>query len=251
MPFVYDQTQVAWPDDDTEPPPPRVDQFVYIAAADFGGGRPPVRFDVPPLRGAADSTPEQPAPPPPAPPQERGGVRKFLQGLLAQRPSTPTPAQPRVHQARREWEQRWERIRSIMIPALQQIGGRRICCRYDGGNDEGFAWFESLELDDGQRLDRDATAQRLHAIQVYAALRAAGAEPQGGFPPRADELAERWALQDSIGLLCDDWATLLLGRAFGTGEYSMFGAFTVDLETRTITDDPHADPVVENIRIDQ
>jgi hypothetical protein len=31
----------------------------------------------------------------------------------------------------------------------------------------------------------------------------------------------------------------------------MFGAFTVDLEARTITDDPRADPVVQNISIGQ
>src|SRR5262249_13971360 len=50
MPFVYDETQVEWPDDDPEPPPPRADQFVYIAPSEFGGGRAPVRFDVPPVQ---------------------------------------------------------------------------------------------------------------------------------------------------------------------------------------------------------
>jgi hypothetical protein len=49
--------------------------------------------------------------------------------------------------------------------------------------------------------------------------------------------------------LCNEWAAMLLGDSYGTGEYSMYGAFTVDLEACTIADDPHADPIVENISI--
>lgn len=48
MPFVYDETEIEWPedDDDFEPPPPRADQFVYIPPPDFGGASAPVRFSV-------------------------------------------------------------------------------------------------------------------------------------------------------------------------------------------------------------
>jgi hypothetical protein len=31
MPFVFDNTQIVWPEDDSDPPPPRADEFVYIA----------------------------------------------------------------------------------------------------------------------------------------------------------------------------------------------------------------------------
>jgi len=230
MPFVYDETQVEWPDEDTEPPRPRADQFVYIAPSEFGGGRAPVRFDVPPLQSP----------------------------LQASAPELPSQSRPQGwnaedrERAKREWEQRWERIRSIVIPALQQIGGRRIYCRYDGGNDEGFAWFDSLELQDGQRIDLDAAAQRLHDAQIHTRLRSVGVELQDPFSPRAGgSLLERGALKYFVEMLCHDWATVLLGRSFGTGEYSMYGAFTVDLETRTITDDQGADAVVQNISIDQ
>jgi len=224
MPFVYDETQVEWPDEDTEPPRPRADQFVYIAPSEFGGGRAPVRFDVPPLQSP----------------------------LQASAPELPSQSRPQGwnaedrERAKREWEQRWERIRSIVIPALQQIGGRRIYCRYDGGNDEGFAWFDSLELQDGRRIDPDAVAQRLHEAKVDARLLAAGVEPTSS---RSSDNPVAQALKEFVELLCEDWATLLLGRGFGTGEYSMFGAFTVDLATRTITDDPGAEAVVQNIRI--
>jgi len=212
MPFVYDLTQEEWTDDEAEPPPPRVDQFVYIAASDFGGGRAPVRFDVP----------------------------------------TEGPHEQNREHAKPEWEQCWERTRSIVIPALQQIGGRRIYCRYDGGNDEGFAWFDSLALQDGQRIDLDAVAQRLHDAQVHAVLRSARVELKDPFSRTASgSLLERGALKYFVEMLCDDWATTLLGRSFGTGEFWMFGAFTVDLATCTVTDDPRADPVVQNIIIDR
>ncbi|MDU1690566.1 MAG: hypothetical protein E6848_13260, partial [Bradyrhizobium sp.] len=49
--------------------------------------------------------------------------------------------------------------------------------------------------------------------------------------------------------LVEEWAMLLLGRGFGTGEYCMYGAFWVDLEACTIIDDGNADPVVKNITI--
>ena len=52
-----------------------------------------------------------------------------------------------------------------------------------------------------------------------------------------------------MGSLSNEWASLLLGESYGTGEYSMYGAFVVDLDKCTITDDPNADPVVQNIDI--
>jgi len=262
MPFVHDQTQDEWLDDETEPPPPRVDQFVYIAASEFGGGRAPVRFDVPPfqppVQAAAAEQPSQPQPVATAErrPESNGGVWQSLRRLLGgpRSAAAPSPAQA-SHQAngeraRREWAQRWERIRAIVIPALQQIGGRRIYCRYDGGNDEGFAWFDSLELQDGRRIDLGALTERLHDAGVHAILRSAGVELKDPFSRSAvgDEL-ERGALKDFVDMVCHDFATMLLGQSFGTGEFSMFGAFTVDLEARIISDDPRADPVVQNISI--
>ena len=44
-----------------------------------------------------------------------------------------------------------------MVPALKEIGVRRIYCRYDGGNDEGISpRLESMEMRDGTRVDGDA-----------------------------------------------------------------------------------------------
>ena len=35
-------------------------------------------------------------------------------------------------------------------------------------------------------------------------------------------------------------ATVLLGKGFGTGEYELYGAFTANLETGELVDDPTA-----------
>ena len=42
---------------------------------------------------------------------------------------------------------------------------------------------------------------------------------------------------------------MLMADCYGTGEYSMYGAFTADLEACTIVDDRNADPIGQNIRI--
>jgi hypothetical protein len=62
-------------------------------------------------------------------------------------------------------------------------------------------------------------------------------------------LPDRQKLDHILQDLCNEWASMLLGDSYGTGEYSMYGAFAVDLEACTITDDRAADPIVENIQI--
>jgi hypothetical protein len=140
-----------------------------------------------------------------------------------------------------------------MIPALREIGAQRIYCRYDGGHNEGWAWFDGLQLRDDARIDLDGVAQRLHETHVHTKLREAGFKLHDHYSFRTGgQPSDRGALKSVVNdWLCHDWASMLLGEGFGTGEYSMYGAFKVDLETCTITDDPDADPVVENIKIAQ
>jgi hypothetical protein len=44
--------------------------------------------------------------------------------------------------------------------ALKASGVAKVYCRYDGGNDEGFAWVDHAELGSGERLDTAALAKR-------------------------------------------------------------------------------------------
>jgi hypothetical protein len=235
MPFVYDQTHIELPEYD-DPPPPRADQFVYLPAPEFGGVREPVLFSVPPL-----GSPIEPRPPAmhtsPASvgPQRRSILDRLLRRLLPSGTSRPSRATIEEHKQRsRQWhEQRTQQFLAVMIPALRDMGVRRVYCRYDGGNDEGFSWLDSFEMRSGERIDTDTLVKRL-PDQLRHALHSAGLTDSPG---------------EALGLLCSEWAALLLGASFGTGEYSMYGAFTVDLEACAIADDPNARPVVENITL--
>jgi len=220
MPFVYTETEIENSDVDDDPPPPRADQFVYIKAVKFGGAREPVRFPDP-SRDTAPTDAES---------------RGFFAGLFGQR-------RPLSENERRMLLLA-DRLTAIMVSALREIGGRRVYCRYDGGNDEGFAWLDSVETGDGERIGADVIVQRLWDIQVKDKLYAADLMRTDGHMSDRDQLYEiiRYGL-------ATDWATMLLGRGYGTGEFWMYGALTVDLAACTITDDPHADAVVENIVI--
>jgi hypothetical protein len=126
--------------------------------------------------------------------------------------------------------------------ALIASGIAKVYCRYDGGHDEGFAWVAHAELATGERLDTWALATKLIANGVPVRKRW---PYQRDWP---DELLVQELLDYPLAV---NWAAALLGgHGFGTGEYSMYGAFVADLVAGTITDDPMAGPVVRNIEID-
>ncbi len=118
---------------------------------------------------------------------------------------------------------------------LTELGAVKAYIRFDGGNDEGFGWFDSCLFADGSSRDADRIAEGLKpggAIEELAAIY-----------PGAVSVDLRETLDD----LASDWAARLLGEGFGTGEYVMYGAAWVDLQTGLIEDDPDPAPVVQNI----
>ena len=126
--------------------------------------------------------------------------------------------------------------------ALMASGIAKVYCRYDGGHDEGFAWVAYAELATGERLDTLALATKLIANGVPVRKR---------WPYQRD-WSDELLIQELLDYpLAVNWAAALLGgHGFGTGEYSMYGAFVADLAAGTITDDAMASPVVRNIKID-
>jgi len=80
---------------------------------------------------------------------------------------------------------------------------------------------DHAELGSGERLDMAALAKRLIANGVYVRKR---------MPWQKDWSDER-VIQEMLDFtLAVNWAAALLGgRSFGTGNYSMYGAFAVDL----------------------
>jgi hypothetical protein len=256
MPFVHDESEIEWPEDGTEPGPPRPEEFVYIPAPQFGGPPAPVRFAMPSRDGRAApqhaAEPDAGRPPQARPTQKDGLWQRILRWFGSGPPRSQSRVTEDLARRRREAEERQEGVLSVMVPALRNIGARRVYCRYDGGNDEGFAWLDSVELESGERIAPDALAQRLHEAHVHERLRAAGHVLHSLPSEDRNAASEQGALGFFVdGWLCNEWASALLGGAFGTGAFSMYGAFTVDLETGIIADDSHAAPVVQNIIIAQ
>jgi hypothetical protein len=249
MPFVYDQTEIGWPEDGSDPLPPRADQFVYLPAPEYSGIDSPVRFSILPFGAPTRRTEPRPPAPPIVPAEAQ---HRSIQDILRDAASSIGEQEPERsfeesrRQARLLQEQRAQELFTVMVPALRALGVRRAYCRYDGGNDEGFAWLERYELDGGQPIAVDLLVQQLHG-KFRDQLYAAGLLGRREGVTNAGEIA---SLKLTVGgTLCNEWAGLLLGEGFGSGEHSMYGAFTVDLDACTITDDPNADPVVENIEI--
>jgi hypothetical protein len=209
MPFLFDESELDLPEEEWETFAPKAAEFEYLDADDYRATRGPVRFALP---GTPADTPVEST--------EHPGLLGRLLGHKS-RPGS----------GRDEPEELGELV-AVLVPAMRALGIVSVYCRYDGGNDEGFAWIDSATLVDGSVIDEPT---------LRAGLVAAGAHVQ---------LAEADTVYALRHDLADAWASLLLGRGYGTGEYVMYGAFTADLLTGELTDDPAATAVVENIAID-
>lgn len=182
---------------DVDPP---FERFEYVAPVEFGGAVEPVSFslEVPARPHAGD----------------RSRQRCARDAAVAR-----------------------QELFAIVIPELRKAGVRRIFCRYDGGNDEGFASPDAVETSDGGSAGAATLKEPLAAAGVLEKLYAAEVirrlpEEFPGQP--ADLCVLRW--------VCDEWAAMLLGDGYGAGGCCMYGTFTVDLERCTISDDRDAGP---------
>ena len=219
MPYVFDYSQIPQNDDDDELPKARLDQFQYLLPPAIGGVPSPVHF----------ADPSRPA----------VASRSFMQRLFGGTSKSPSVVKQDMQQ-----EERRDRFLSIVIPAFREAGVVRVYFRYDGGSDEGFVWVDRFELRDGQRLSFEAMSPKLLAAKLVEKLEAADVFKHWQEAPAEAKL--RGVFDGWLDVI---WADMLLGQGFGTGEFSMYGAFTVDLDACTITDDPNAEPIVQNITI--
>jgi hypothetical protein len=245
MPFVYDETEIEWPEDGSDPDAPRADQFVYLPGPEYSGISEPVRFSILPVVAATEPVARQaPLVATAAQPQDVVNILRDLTPPSSQEEFLRSFEQNR-RQARLRQEQEAQRIFAVIVPVLRALGVQCAYCRYDGGNDEGFAWLDHYELRGGERIEEGVLIQRLYEMKIQDELHAAGFVNHPNSITSGDELS--W-LKMFVGQLSNEWASLLLGESYGTGA-SMFGAFTVDLDECTITDGPNAAPVVQNIEI--
>ena len=123
----------------------------------------------------------------------------------------------------------------VALAELRRIGATQLHFVYNGGGDEGFAEFQKAVTAGGD-FDLLELAERLQDGPL-------GDTPPPNPNPRyhaapaeltRDEQARvvlEWSLPSAL-------ATQLLGRGFGTGEYSLEGRFVADLTNNTLTDIP-------------
>lgn len=150
------------------------------------------------------------------------------------------PASPRAL-----YDDRNQRTLSIIGRAIERYGARKVYCRYDGGNDEGWGWIDHAILADDSRIDGRELAERLRTPELIAQLNAAGLLGGPLSPGLAIDEATRFEhLLDEAAMI---WASISLGGGYGTGPYQLYGACLVDMETRTVAEDPDATPIVRNI----
>jgi hypothetical protein len=235
MPYCFGEDDPGWgerPDD--APLDPAL--FRYLPPPDLGGAPEPVTFDSEPPAPAAPLS--VPPPPQPAP---RPSLLDRLLGRSARAPAAPMPSYADREREQARMSQLWL---SVVVPALSTAGVRSVYCRYDGGNDEGFAWLDHATTDTGERLDPAMLAKRLADTDLVARLEAAGLIGSYALGEPAGEV--EGIARDGIAI---DFAVRLLGNGFGTGPYWLYGAFTADLAAGTITDDRRAEPVAENIAL--
>lgn len=133
-----------------------------------------------------------------------------------------------------EWAIKAEAEAARFAAALKALGATRAYARYDGGNDEGFAWFDHCLMADGSTRDADRLAKDLVEAGITPEI-----QTWGGHSPT------RNALDDFVA---STWAIKLLGQGYGTGEYVMYGAFWADLDTGLLTDDSDPAPITRNLQ---
>jgi hypothetical protein len=133
---------------------------------------------------------------------------------------------------------------------------------YDGGYDEGFAYFDAAVIDVGSDEMPDLVKAGRALGAVPEAKRVAGDELMAilqetrlskvyldsidelNFPPAAKEahrqrmlaLPPAQHITSALEEFADELASELLGRGFGTGEYTLRGRFRADLRSGRIVD---------------
>lgn len=120
-----------------------------------------------------------------------------------------------------------------VFDVLREIGVKSVYCRYNGGGDEGFADFTGAKIE-----DRIVEFEELKSLLIETSLGSKTTEylhryygsPHG-------ELSAQQRVEFYLDEFARALATYLLGRGYGTGEYSMKGSFRANLVTGKIVDE--------------
>ncbi len=153
-------------------------------------------------------------------------------------------------------------IVQAMRRALVENGCVSVECRYDGGYDEGFAYFEraQVQLSTGELPELAAAAKEMGLLPDTSELSGEDLAAVLKDYPLAEAMKqsidasrspENWKVhqrkwlesatpqalvQHALENLADTLVSELLGQGFGTGEYSLRGRFRANLRTGLISD---------------
>jgi hypothetical protein len=132
-------------------------------------------------------------------------------------------------------------VARVMLEVLITAGATGFRVRYDGGYDEGFAHPEAFALGEESRPPVEVLRE-LATTELIARVREAAARESmwGNAIEMYTNATPLEALTYALDELATELATSLLGDGFGTGEYELYGAFTADLKTGELVDDPNA-----------
>lgn len=122
------------------------------------------------------------------------------------------------------------------LKALLTMGATDLRVKYDGGHDEGFSHPQFVMFGDSLWTAEDVSTELAKSPLVGQLREAPRERGQSYYKDQTNEQVARSALD----ALADVIASVLLGEGFGTGEYELYGAFTANLSTGEIADDPHA-----------
>jgi hypothetical protein len=146
--------------------------------------------------------------------------------------------------------------------ALLAKGFTSVECHYDGGYDEGFAYFDAavteLSSDEvpelvqlGRELGVTPEPKRVAGPELAALLEDSrlpeaylDSLEQANYPQASKDSQRQWLLAmaptertgHALEQFADELASELLGRGYGTGEYTLRGRFRADLRSGRIVD---------------
>jgi len=136
-----------------------------------------------------------------------------------------------------------EGLAALMFQMLTEQAVTKLRITYDGGNDEGFAHFDGAWIGETE-LSAEIMMLRLAEGGAKPRILEAIKKPGSTTWYNAEQMFSAATPQRAVGYAMDDLAHALaeklVGEGYGTGEYQLYGAFTADVRTGHLLDDPSA-----------
>lgn len=119
-----------------------------------------------------------------------------------------------------------------VFDVLAELGVTDVYCRYNGGGDEGFAHLSGVKIED-RIVEFDDLKHQL----AEGSLGTKMSERLNRYYSYIGAPSKEQRVEFYLDTFADSLAIRLLGRGYGTGEYSMKGSFKANLQTGKITDE--------------